>query len=132
MKTLLNMMNLCYYNIKHTNDIYCKEKYLNRFLILIKCSCQLMKFISEQYINNPELIIEYLLNTDQEYLILLTGDLTVIQKYINIPENMQLTYDKSFHIIECPVDCQTEYHLDSLLENSESWDNSQCSSNDIE
>jgi hypothetical protein len=99
MKPLLNIMQLCYYNIKNVHDLYCKEKYLNRFLILLKHNNQMMKFLTNQYFENPEEITNYITSTNQEYLILLTGDVNLIQKYIDLPDNMYLTfYDNSFHI----------------------------------
>lgn len=101
MKPLLNIMQLCYYNIKNVRDLYCKEKYLNRFLILLRHNNQMMRFITNQYIENPDEITNYIINTNQEYLILLTGDVGLIQKYIGIPDNMYLTYyDNTFHIEE--------------------------------
>lgn len=119
MENFLNRIEICYYNILHTNDLLKKENILNRLITLFRTERLTNDFMNYLYLIDTDAIINLLIINKLDYLLLLTYDLSIISKILNINDTKKLIFDKGcFRIIDNDVQ---DYPADFNDLNSDNW-----------
>ncbi len=111
MEYFLNRLDICYYNAIITKKIEQKESILNKVLYLIQYCKMCVDLINFLHTTSTD-FIDFINHIDKPSLVLMTYDLELIGKSINLPDNLYINYHNNTFIIESRVTSPLSIHSD--------------------
>lgn len=92
MDHFINTLEIIYYNLKMANDLKTKAIIFNKMFILLQYYKVLTEFVNYLYDYSNTFFMDYINKIDKPSLVLLTKDIRLIEKEINIPRSHCIMY----------------------------------------